>query len=486
MKIRIQVSPPLGQPFAWTYAGTNVRIGRNPQCELAFGDECDTVSWEHARIELKSGGVFISDAKSTNGTFVNDRRLETRAMLRTGDIIRLGKGGPELRLLSFEGSSAAVQGPQQTDAGLMAPSEQRRQNAQGVQTGGPDANPQPHISTTRMLFIAARRNQRSFVAVGSVLAVLIIAILAVGLRNQAGQASKLSETEQQLLQLSEASINVQEICNKYAQAIYLVAFRLPNGKLLEFGTAFALDREGNFGTNAHVAMPIAEFLAGTRTGELGQLLDVKAIPLLVSQGGEQQYEIVRARWHPLYRRMGGNVEMSEVTYGTPDVGVLSVRLPAGRKLPVAVELASDAELHGLQPGTPLAYIGFPVFEDVLLTYSELAKVEPRTYQGHIVRLLTLDKQVGSPANRQLIEHTMLSHGGASGSPIFNREGKVVGVHYSASIVELRAENSAVRVSTPASPKWAIRTDLLREIYPSSSVSADNSAGPVSAWSPSRP
>ncbi|MDT8382854.1 MAG: FHA domain-containing protein [Gammaproteobacteria bacterium] len=70
------------------------RIGRGPDSDITLNDEL--VSKSHAVIEARSvsgqPGVFdyfIEDCGSTNGTFVNDQRLE-QAQLRHDDVIRIG------------------------------------------------------------------------------------------------------------------------------------------------------------------------------------------------------------------------------------------------------------------------------------------------------------------------------------------------------------------------------------------------------------
>ena len=69
-------------------------LGRNPTCDLRIA--LRGVSREHAVLELSAAGLIsIADAGSTNGTYVNDLRLENRAMLGEGDVVRLG---PEARL----------------------------------------------------------------------------------------------------------------------------------------------------------------------------------------------------------------------------------------------------------------------------------------------------------------------------------------------------------------------------------------------------
>ena len=53
----------------------------------------DTVSRVHARIEHRTDGFYVSDLYSTNGTLLNDKRLESgcAVLLKDGDVLRLGK-----------------------------------------------------------------------------------------------------------------------------------------------------------------------------------------------------------------------------------------------------------------------------------------------------------------------------------------------------------------------------------------------------------
>ncbi|WP_284618863.1 GGDEF domain-containing protein [Aquabacterium humicola] len=50
-----------------------------------------SVSRRHAELEVVAGAMLISDLGSSNGTYVNDVRLEAPRPLKDGDLIRLGK-----------------------------------------------------------------------------------------------------------------------------------------------------------------------------------------------------------------------------------------------------------------------------------------------------------------------------------------------------------------------------------------------------------
>jgi len=70
-----------------------VTIGRSEQSTFRFDDA--SVSGTHARIVLIGKDYMFADNKSTNGSYVNDVRVETPTRLSDGDRIRLG---PQLLL----------------------------------------------------------------------------------------------------------------------------------------------------------------------------------------------------------------------------------------------------------------------------------------------------------------------------------------------------------------------------------------------------
>lgn len=66
-----------------------VLVGRSPSCQVRLDD--NYVSSTHARIWRQDGLVMIEDLGSTNGTWVNKRRVDGRVALERGDRLQLGK-----------------------------------------------------------------------------------------------------------------------------------------------------------------------------------------------------------------------------------------------------------------------------------------------------------------------------------------------------------------------------------------------------------
>jgi|SRR6185312_17348500 len=65
-----------------------VLVGRSAENDVALED--DFASARHARIEPRRDGVWVSDAGSTNGTYVNGAKLAKPHRLKAGDVIRVG------------------------------------------------------------------------------------------------------------------------------------------------------------------------------------------------------------------------------------------------------------------------------------------------------------------------------------------------------------------------------------------------------------
>jgi len=63
-------------------------IGRGSDAQLVLSDP--EVSRRHARLETQNGTVFVRDLGSSNGTFLNGRRLSSAIELREGDEVDVG------------------------------------------------------------------------------------------------------------------------------------------------------------------------------------------------------------------------------------------------------------------------------------------------------------------------------------------------------------------------------------------------------------
>jgi len=72
-----------------------VQLGRADACQIRLGDTY--ISQFHARIFPRDGAWYVEDLGSTNGTYLNQRKLSGPSELHAGDRLRLGKTTLELR-----------------------------------------------------------------------------------------------------------------------------------------------------------------------------------------------------------------------------------------------------------------------------------------------------------------------------------------------------------------------------------------------------
>ena len=76
-----------GLPPANELTAGSLLLGRSSACQLVFAD--DTVSRRHAELRLREGSWILRDLGSSNGTWVNGRRV-MEAEVAPGDEVVLG------------------------------------------------------------------------------------------------------------------------------------------------------------------------------------------------------------------------------------------------------------------------------------------------------------------------------------------------------------------------------------------------------------
>ena len=86
--------------------GQNLTIGRNPDNDIVIDNAA--VSGYHARIESVAASFVIRDLNSTNGLFVNKKKVETHA-LQHNDIISIGKHELVFDRMTFDRSARVDQ-----------------------------------------------------------------------------------------------------------------------------------------------------------------------------------------------------------------------------------------------------------------------------------------------------------------------------------------------------------------------------------------
>ena len=434
------------EAFAKAYVG----LGRHPLSDVRFDAERDLdVSARHAAIVRRADTFVIQDLGSRNGTFVNGTRITGDTPLHDGDVIGFGAKGPavEFRILApadaLTGSTVA-----EAAVGRAAPLPPSPRPPPGA--------PTKSTSTAVRIAVEVARQTNQLRRTTKVLfALLFLAVLAFGwiqwknaraARELAGlqhRADSLTtemnhllsqfqdqiQTVRQALQQSQtevarlrgqlviagssgdaaamtrlraelddaerrqrgiagaAAVDYRAISQKNQDAVAMVIVEFPGEERFS-GTAFAVDSQGTMVTNKHVL--VGE--EGTRTPQR----------IAVKFSGSRQ-------WFP-----GRLVGVSD----SADVGVLRVDIRGGTPRVLGVERNALT----LQRGDPVAIIGYPLGFDLPM------EGQSRDVQNFVAEP-TLTVGTASKVLRGVVQVDGYGAPGSSGSPIFDRNGRVVAVLY---------------------------------------------------------
>ncbi len=413
-----------------TFRKPYIELGRHPLSDVHFDADRDLdVSSRHAAILRQADSFIVRDLGSKNGTFVNGRRITGDAELQDGDVIGFGQTGPavEFRIVLAETGAdqampPAVAAPRRSSTALRIAAEvarqtrglrratkllvgllalalvglgwdqwQRARDARAV--AGLQSRADRLTRGTQQLlsrFQAELANLRSVLEQSQAeVARLRSELAAARSSGAAGSVARLrsrldaAEARQRGL-AGAATVDYRSIAQRNQDAVALLVIKFSDAEIVG-GTAFAVDSGGTLVTNKHV-------LAGEQGDRRPEAIAVKF------SGSEQ--------WFPA--QFVGAAD-------TTDVGVLRVAIRGGT--PRVVGFARD--LHGLERGDPVAIIGYPLGEDLPMEQrGRTAVADPTLTVGTVSKVLPHVVQVdgyGAP--------------GSSGSPIFDREGRVVAVLY---------------------------------------------------------
>ncbi|MEY2477809.1 MAG: hypothetical protein QOG87_3124 [Actinomycetota bacterium] len=75
--------------------GDELTVGRASGCQISLPDDT-FVSQLHARIFRREGQIYVEDLGSTNGTFLNRKKVTAPQPVRRGDRLQIGKTVLEL------------------------------------------------------------------------------------------------------------------------------------------------------------------------------------------------------------------------------------------------------------------------------------------------------------------------------------------------------------------------------------------------------
>ena len=400
-----------------------IRVGRTPASEVPFPEEMAIVGHDHFALRLEAGAYkFVINPH--HRVFLYGKDAYDGQELAGANEVRLGT--PEGPRLLLEPQTARA-------AGYVATEPQGR-------------------SATE--FDVARSNARWTHILGGVVALaLLIGLFAYW---------QLSESVQPIYASAGSGTDFSAIIAKYQNSVFLVDEVDVGGGSRGGATAWVVqmpDGSKAFATNAHVG----EMLSEARAKGFRLVVRSPVAPYA-------EYEIKSALVHPGYAAFNA---MLQDAYKKANAGMLrevqlspaydvAILIPDRQDgIPDPLPLAKDKALKGLRAGQAIAFIGYPA--ENLVSFDTNAPT-PTSQVGIVtsVRTFFLTSD-GGPA--QLIEDSLPSAGGASGSPIFNAQGQVVALLSGGN--NISSKNG--RIPNAALVNFAQRVDLLRELMDGSAT-----------------
>ncbi len=420
-----------GKSFVFSDSHPTITIGRHPSCDVVFPADDIRVSRYHVALERKLARYRIL-MQADNPVWIDGEEAHDGDELPMAARIALGHpDGPQLLLETSEDDD-------------LPPTERYAR----------------HVSPARMAE-EAERISRFARRLTVVLALVVVAMLM-----GAGWLAHVDSRRQDAL-IAQVDKAIQpraeeELASKLRQAstsVYLVAIKDRNG-LSPFGTAWVA-APGVLATSAHIAD-----VFGQLAGGLKLIVRAPGTPV-------RDFTVTGVTLDPLYRRFeqawrqygpvaaGAGGESRSITpAGGYDVALLRVSKADAAKLAPPLPIAPNHTLLSLQPGDVVGYVGFPV-ESAALGGVNPDDPEPQLQIGRLTALTDFFLVKSDPAHRQLLQHTLPVQGGASGSPVLDREGQVVGILSGGNLVQIG--RNGVRVATGIGVNFAQRADLLRQL-----------------------
>lgn len=215
MWITIDEGPDSGKPIEFT--GETFTIGRHPESDLVLTDP--EASSHHAAIETDADGkLSLRDLTSTNGTFVDGKKIDGAVPITGDEKVRIGKNTIRLSLRSPDATVIATEPPARPEP-TAPPAPRAPQPTRPVPTA-PEVLPAPGVPAAAAVRTAPFQpssggygsksggSNRTGWIVAGVLALLIIAGGVVAIVASSGGSSTLT-TQQLITQASPSVVRIE-------------------------------------------------------------------------------------------------------------------------------------------------------------------------------------------------------------------------------------------------------------------------------------
>lgn len=401
-----------------------LKIGTDPASELCFDPSVDrTTAPLHAEIELRDCDYLLRSRRAD--TMLNGKPVE-EAVLRDGDMVEFGAGGPKVRfrIRSEEVDVCKPFREMLEDSVAIAREEHRG----GLVTAS--------TFFKELVWEALTQSSLRFrigLALGALLA-LFLGVSAIyssisQLQLEKEVEHRLQEATERIATLEAKGVMAEKIIKDFSGGVCLIqgtySFKGDVGRGMygmpyEYtGTGFLISADGKILTNKHIAVPWWRLPGRFGPVELGfspEFLEFRAF----FPGVEQPFPLE-------VEKVSDEVDLAIVSFDAKGVKLPVLELETSREIVVGEPVVVIGYPAGIS--AILARIEKPVMDELVysrgLGFLELAEelsrrrlIRPLATQGHITDLL--EDRVVFDAQTTI---------GGSGGPIFDHNGKVIAITY---------------------------------------------------------
>jgi len=407
-----------------------IALGRDTLSDVRFDAAADLdASTRHAAVLQSGDGYVVRDLGSRNGTFVNGQRIAADTALADGDVIRCGGHGPEVRVRivreAAEQVLAKVAAPPPPESVARAAPAAPAAPRKGPPARDPHAKP-AGPSATSILRAEVKTSAARYRAVLVMLGIIVVGA-AVVLVWQGTQARKQTERlgsvvdslGRQIANLESAKAHADSEATRLQREIQRAAgdptrltslraqYSTVQRRQRDIQTAQGVDYAAIQRTNmAAVAVIVVRFADTTQIFE-GTAFSVSPLGLMLTNrhtvanhDGEQARDIAI--------RFSGTTDVlpARIVRVAPDADLAIVQVESAGPFPAVAGFAPGP----VETGAPIALLGFPG------GCGTCERPRAKLVSGSV-----------TSASDSVLEIDAFSGTGASGSPIFDRNGLVVGV-----------------------------------------------------------
>jgi len=438
--------PLMGQEQSFGDEQERIVIGRDPAlCQVVYPPEFTLVGREHMALLRKLSGDYALDLFGDHYTQVNGEAGEPEEAIPNGAKFVLGR---------HDGPSFTV-------------AIDRSNTSKSLPLTQPQARAEP-------LRAAATRARRfAFIGLGVALVAVVGLALAirVDLRKQRGDQRRATfiatrtamladqvDVVNGLQKQSAGSLISGEQRERLNRSVFAVVLKDSNGRERLLGTAWPV-KPNLLATNAHVAKDMEHL-------DKGDTLLVRP-----PGGGAEEYPVVGSMVHPgfdalqkfersdpFYVPTFGKAGITLLGIGVPGYDVALLRIDTQLPQNVILPIASTAEIEAMAPGDPVATSGYP-YENVMGQEVQPLGRTPEIQIGNVTALTDFFFLPTDPTHARLVHHNMPTAGGASGSPIIDRFGKVVAVHNAGNLYSTATGDRLSRIQI----NYAQRADMVQDL-----------------------